>query len=240
MNPSATPTEPAEALHALLDWDRDPERCWLVTAKLATALTALERPEEAGVLYDDACASSALPSIHMQAAYGRAMLLTRFNDDAGRDHKQAKAWINTAIAIAGLFPDAERRTFNVTFNENGLALIEMHLGDLDESLRLVTDGLTRLDREVGPDVQTLHRSVLRYNRALLLGRLGAIEDAIDSDVAATLTRQLDDSTEQFQARLATAQLRRKQEELGDILPPPKYTSADFLNATCWRLRGPLA
>ena len=53
------------------------------------------------------------------------------------------------------------------------------------------------------------------------------------------TRQLDESTEQFQARLATEQRRRKQEELGDIPPPPKYTSADFLNATCWRLRGPL-
>ena len=65
------------------------------------------------------------------------------------------------------------------------------------------------------------------------------EDAIDADVAATLTRQLDESAEQFQARLATAQGRRKQEELGDIPPPPKYTSADFLNATFWRLRGPL-
>jgi hypothetical protein len=65
------------------------------------------------------------------------------------------------------------------------------------------------------------------------------EDAIDADVAATLTRQLDESAEQFQARLATAQRRRKQEELGDIPPPPKYTSADFLNTAYWRLRGPL-
>jgi len=65
------------------------------------------------------------------------------------------------------------------------------------------------------------------------------EDAIDAEVTATLTRQLDESAEQFQARLATAQRRRKQEELSDIPPPPKYTSADFLNATCWRLRGPL-
>jgi hypothetical protein len=65
------------------------------------------------------------------------------------------------------------------------------------------------------------------------------EDAIDADVAAALTRQLDESAEQFQARLATAQWRRKQEEISDIPPPPKYMSADFLNATCWRLRGPL-
>jgi hypothetical protein len=54
-----------------------------------------------------------------------------------------------------------------------------------------------------------------------------------------MARQLDESAEQFQVRLAAAQRRRKQEEIGDIPPPPKYTSADFLNATYWRLRGPL-
>ena len=65
------------------------------------------------------------------------------------------------------------------------------------------------------------------------------EDAIDADVAATLTRHLDESTEQFQARLTAAQRHRQQEDIGDISPPPKYTAADFHNATCWRLRGPL-
>ena len=49
----------------------------------------------------------------------------------------------------------------------------------------------------------------------------------------------DETAEQFQARLAAEQRRRKQEEIGDIPPPPKYTSADFQNAACWRLRGPL-
>jgi len=65
------------------------------------------------------------------------------------------------------------------------------------------------------------------------------EDAIDADVAATLTRHLDESAEQFQTRLATTQRRRKQEDIGDIPPPPKYAAADFHHATCWRLRGPL-
>jgi hypothetical protein len=35
------------------------------------------------------------------------------------------------------------------------------------------------------------------------------------------------------------QKRRKKQEIGDIPPPPKYRSADFLNTTCWRLRGAL-
>ena len=149
-----------------------PEDCWLVVAKVATALTALDRPDEAADLYDEACARSTLPSVHLQAAYGRAMLYTRFYDDERLDHQRAKAHINTAIAISSLLPDGERRAFNLTFNENGLALIEMHLGDIEEALRLVTAGLERLDDELGPDQQTLHRSVLRYNRAQLLTRLG--------------------------------------------------------------------
>jgi tetratricopeptide (TPR) repeat protein len=166
-----------EAL-ALLDWATRPEDCWLVVAKVTTALTALDRPDEAADLYDLACASSTLPSVHLQAAYGRAMLFTRFYDDARRDHRTAKAHINTAIAISQQLPDAERRSFNLTFNENGLALVEMHLGDVAEALRLVSAGLDRLDAELGPDVQTLHRSVLRYNRALLLTRIGPLDAAL--------------------------------------------------------------
>lgn len=163
---------------AVLDWATQPEDCWLVTAKVSTALTALDRPDEAAQVYDEACASSTLPSVHMQAAYGRAMLYTRFYDRPRQDQRQAKAWINTAIAISSLLPDLPARAFNLTFHENGLALIEMHLGDEAEALRLVTAGLDRLAAELGPDQQTLHRSVLRYNRAQLLAKMRRLDDAI--------------------------------------------------------------
>jgi tetratricopeptide (TPR) repeat protein len=106
------------------------------------------------------------------------MLYTRFYDPDRRDHRRARAWINTAIALSSLLPEDEQRTFNLTFNENGLALIAMHLGDPEEALALVTDGLRRLDAELGPDTQTLHRSILRYNRAQLLGRLERTDDAL--------------------------------------------------------------
>jgi hypothetical protein len=65
------------------------------------------------------------------------------------------------------------------------------------------------------------------------------EDAIDAALAATLERRLDETAEQFQARLAVEQQRRKQADIGYIPPPPRYTSADFQNSTCGRLRGPL-
>ena len=63
---------------ALMDWDTDPRECWLVVAKQVTALTAMGRPDEAAALYDDACSRTADPLVHLQAAYGRAMLHTRF------------------------------------------------------------------------------------------------------------------------------------------------------------------
>jgi hypothetical protein len=58
-------------------------------------------------------------------------------------------------------------------------------------------------------------------------------------VAATLPRRADETPEQFHERLAAEQRPRKRKEVGDILPPPKYTSTDFLTSTCWRLRGAL-
>ena len=65
------------------------------------------------------------------------------------------------------------------------------------------------------------------------------EDAIDTDVAASLHRRADESAAEFQERLKVEQRRRKQEEIGDIPPPPKYMSADFQSGTYWRLRGSL-
>ncbi len=201
-----------------LDWRAQPDRCWLVVAKVCTALTALGRPDDAALLYEDACAHTTLPTVHLQAAYGRAMLFTRYYDNARVDHQKAKAWINTAIAISTLLKDVERRAFNVTFNENGLALIEMHLGDATEALRLVTDGLRRLDTEIGPDRQTLHRSVLRYNRAQLLARIGDPREAI-----AEYTKAIDADPHHSEYYLERAALHRR-------LDQPDQARADYTMA----------
>ncbi|WP_165396328.1 tetratricopeptide repeat protein [Streptomyces sp. F001] len=221
--------------HALLDWKTQPERCWLVTTKMCTALTVLGRPDEAAALYDEACASSTLPSVHLQAAYGRAMLYTRFYDNGRLDHRQAKAWINTAIALSSLLPDRERRAFSLTFNENGLALIEMHLGDLHESLRLVTEGLRRLDEEVSPERKRLHRSVLRYNRAQLLTAIGPPEAAVQ---AYTEVIEIDPNHSEYYFERAAVYRRmgRLPEALADYdaatrlsppYPEPYYNRADL-------------
>ncbi|MEA3410182.1 MAG: BREX-2 system adenine-specific DNA-methyltransferase PglX, partial [Pseudomonadota bacterium] len=70
-------------------------------------------------------------------------------------------------------------------------------------------------------------------------RLQRREDAIDAQVEAELTRIDGETDEAYQARLETEQRRRRKTEVGDMAPPPKYRAADFLDNTCWRLRGPL-
>lgn len=65
------------------------------------------------------------------------------------------------------------------------------------------------------------------------------EDEIDAQVAAELKPFEGETEGAFRERLEAEQKRRKAEEVGDIPRPPKYTSADFVNSTFWRLRGPL-
>lgn len=65
------------------------------------------------------------------------------------------------------------------------------------------------------------------------------EDEIDAKVAAELKPFEGETEGAFRERLEAEQKRRKAEEVGDIPRPPKYTSADFVNSTFWRLRGPL-
>ena len=207
----------------------------MVTAKVCTALTALGRADEAAEQYELACARTTLPSVHLQAAYGRAMLYTRFYDPGRRDHHKARAAIDTAIAISSLLPEDEQRVFNLTFNENGLALIAMHLGDPEEALALITDGLRRLDAELGVGVQTLHRSVLRYNRAQLLACMGRTEEAI-----AEYDDAIDADPNHSEYHLERAELHRRQgrteQALADYTaaiatsppyPEPYYNRADL-------------
>ncbi|MBY8883587.1 tetratricopeptide repeat protein [Streptomyces sp. PTM05] len=164
---------------ALVDQDRDRDQWWAFTTKMTTSLAALSRPEEAEALYDEARALCADPAVHLQAAYATAMLYTRHHGTERRDHQTALGWINEAIALSTLLPDERQRAFHTVFHQNGLALIENHLGRPEEALRLVTEGLARLERELGPDEHRLHRSVLRYNRAQVYAGLGRLDEALD-------------------------------------------------------------
>ncbi|HYS34295.1 MAG TPA: hypothetical protein VEO01_01475, partial [Pseudonocardiaceae bacterium] len=136
---------------AVIDFATQVEAWWTFTTKLTTALAAMGRPAEAEELYAETIALSDKPAVHMQVAYATGMLYTRHFDADRKDHRRAKALLNQAIAFATVLFEGKERLFHTVFNRNGLALVETHLGNLPAALRLVTEGLALLDRELEPD-----------------------------------------------------------------------------------------
>lgn len=162
---------------AVTDPVRDEHDFWEFTYQAAAACVPLGLLDESLELYLDLLRRYTTPKVHMTCHYSIAMLYTRFFQP--RDHEAAVRWQNTAIAIASLLPDpSEEMTFSV-FQANGMALIQMHRGNLTGALELVESGIARLDAGLAPDQWVLHRSQLLYNRARLLVAMGRTDEAFD-------------------------------------------------------------
>ncbi|HVQ90812.1 MAG TPA: tetratricopeptide repeat protein [Mycobacteriales bacterium] len=220
----------------LVDSSTQLEMWWAYTTKMTTSLAALGRAQEAEDLYDEARASSTSPSVHLQAAYATAMLYTRHHPDSKKDHRRAKAWINAAIAFSSMLPDPQERAFQTVFNQNGLALIEVHLRNLPAALRLVDSGLSRLDKDLDPAEHRLHRSVLRYNRAQVYAGLGRLDEAL-ADYTGVIEADPNYAEYYFDRGGILRKLGRDDEALADYeramaLSPPYpevyYNRADLL------------
>ena len=168
----------AGRLALLIDSAADPKAHQLVQTQMCTCLAMLERAAETEPIFYELLSLSPEPMWHLSISYRLAMLYTRLYGPEHKDHRRALAHINTAIAIASQLDDPESRVFHTVFMNNGKALIEMHLGNLAESLRLVDDGISRLDRELSPDKHLLHRSVLYHNRGQVLAALGRPDEAL--------------------------------------------------------------
>lgn len=163
---------------ALLEGTGNDTLWWKFAVKQGLALSILSRTREAEEIYDRARLLSTDPAVHMACSYSTAMLYTRHNDPADRDEKKAKALLNGAVATASLLPDRVERAFQSAFYKNGRALVEVNLGDPAEALRLVTECIDDLDRQLEPDEHRLHRSVLKNNRARVYAGLGRLDEAL--------------------------------------------------------------
>jgi tetratricopeptide (TPR) repeat protein len=177
--------------HAVLEYVGEMERLVLpdptgrnagarhhIGIRTGQVLALLDRPEETEVVYRELLTITTVPRQIMSVHYALGLLHTRMHRPDLKDHHLAKGHMNTAVAIASLLEDPEDRAFYTVFMRNGLALAEMHLGNLQTSLDLVTEGLERLDRELTADRHLLHRSVLRHNRAQVLAGLGRLDEAL--------------------------------------------------------------
>jgi tetratricopeptide (TPR) repeat protein len=208
----------------VIDWKQQEDLWWMFTIELTLALSILSRTKEAERLYDQARLLSTDPKVHMAAAYSTAMLYTRHNDPEDRDEKKAKAWLNSAIATASLIADPSERAFQSAFYNNGLALVEVNLGEPSEALRLVNECIDRLDRQLGPDEHRLHRSVLKNNRARVYASLGMVDEAL-ADYAVAIA----EDPNHAEHYLERGNLRRRQRRYDEAL-------ADY--ATAMRLSPP--
>jgi tetratricopeptide (TPR) repeat protein len=144
------------------------------SAKMANALVPLGGIEESAAIYNELRWRYTLPQVHMTCGYGIAMLHTRFFEP--RDHDTALAWANNSRVLAGMERDPIERAYFEVFQDNGIALIEMHRGNLQRALTLVTRGIDRLEHELPNDRYVVHRSQLLHNRARVLVALGRLDE----------------------------------------------------------------
>lgn len=178
---TAMVVELCERGRALADPDRDLERYRKLTHLLIAQIIGLRRLDEAIELCGELRRRYAEPLVHMTTSYFMAMIYTRFAEP--RQHELAVEWEHNAMAIAAGLPDPKQRMLLYGFQENGLALIEMHRHNLDRALELVDGVLARTDAELSPDEWVLHRSQLLYNRTRLLGALHRYDEARDGFTA---------------------------------------------------------
>jgi tetratricopeptide (TPR) repeat protein len=145
------------------------------TAKAASALVPMGRVEECEELYRELRRLYPLPRVQMTGSYAIAMLHTRFYQP--RDHESALEQSNNARALASLETDPVFGPYIRVYQDNGLALIEMHRGNLERALSLVSEGIATLDRELPADRYLVHRSQLLHNKARVLVALGRLDEA---------------------------------------------------------------
>jgi tetratricopeptide (TPR) repeat protein len=151
-------------------------------------LLLLRRNEAAHAMYLELRAFTADPMVQAHAAYGMAMLNARFYPPERRDYTKARAWINTALALARTLPQVDLRAHLTAFEQNGLALVEFRLGRFDEAIRVETEAMALLDNRPGPHRYELflRRALLSFNRAQVYAVLGRWDEA-----AADLTTVID-------------------------------------------------
>jgi len=219
----------------VIDGKTQKDLWWMFTVELTLALSILSQTKEAERLFDQARLLSTDPKVHMAAAYSTAMLYTRHNDPADRDQNKAKAWLNSAIATSSLIEDRSDRAFQNVFYNNGLALVEVNLGEPVEALRLVDECIARLDRELGPDEHRLHRSVLKNNRARVYASLGRFDESL-ADYAVAIAEDPNHAEHYLERGNILRRQRRYDEALADYatamrLSPPfpeiHYNRADL-------------
>ncbi|MFE3074023.1 tetratricopeptide repeat protein [Streptomyces sp. NPDC059247] len=216
--------EISEAARAVLSAEEHPDTWWYFIREASACLAAGGRPDESAALQHEARTRTLSATHHMKLAYETGMLYARHYPPERRDEGLARAWVNQAISISDLLRDPDERAFFSVFNRNGLALVEVRAGRPDEALRLLDEGIERLDRELGLGKRSWHRTGLRYNRAQVNTMSGRLTEALE-DYAEILAADEGFSDHYFNRGVILRKLGRAEEAIDEFtrtlrLEPP--------------------
>ncbi len=170
----------AESVEAALPelWERDRPMYVKAVLLLFFCHVPLERAAHMRPLLEEAHARVDDPADVAYLGYLLAMLYARFLKPGDQD--RADALLEQALAaVARAELPAEERHFQTVFLMNGLALVRVRQGRVDEALRLCSDGIARLEAHLEPDRHQLHRSVLLFNLGQVHAQVGPVELAIE-------------------------------------------------------------
>jgi hypothetical protein len=162
-----------------------------------------------------------------------------------QEQRALRGWLLDRLETPAYWPDPELQTTRRLADRAGrdsgfMQVAELYRGHPDFDVHALVAEL--VESEAGPFLPVLrHKPTGLRKRAVweCTWDFQRREDAIDAAVEAELTRGEVKPDDKYRERVEKEQKRRKKQEIGDIPPPPKYRSADFLNTTFWRLRGAL-
>ena len=171
----------------------------------------------------------------------------RWNIEPGHAQEQhtLRTWLLNRLESPAFWPKtqlatvrslAERAVTDSDFQQVAIR----YAGHAGVDLEALVENLVESDSVPALPVQR-YRSTGLAKRAewQLTWSLQRREDEIDTHVHAITPQMEGETDEQYATRVQAEQRRCKQEEIGDLIPPPKYRSSDFLKPTYWRLRGAL-
>jgi tetratricopeptide (TPR) repeat protein len=195
---------------AVTDPDRHQQDYCHFTAKAASACIPAGLTDQAELLYQELRDRYTSPRVQMTSCYALAMLHTRFF--VPRDHEKALELMELAREFARQEPDPVESVYFQVYQDNGLALVEMHRGNLERALGLLNEGMRRIERDVPEDRFIVHRTQLMHNRARLLTAMGRVDEAF-----AEFTRLIALDPAHVEYHVDRADLSRRRGDLGAAL-----------------------
>jgi tetratricopeptide (TPR) repeat protein len=196
------------------------------------SLLLLGRLDEAETFCKETEARNQHPALQSHCAYAMAIMNVRLYRPDKRDLAAARWWIERAIALHDRSPAGDAKVVNGVFLRNTLALVETRSGHLGEALRLLCEGLERLEREA-PSRYPVEAVILLNNRARLYILLREPEKAL-ADYTALLRLEPTNSEAHLDRGIVYQRLGRLEDALADfdaaIDWSPPYDEAHFNRA----------